>query len=31
MSEDVIKLFCSVDDFCIELQEKIVARTTENP
>jgi hypothetical protein len=31
MNDDVIKLFCSVDDFCIELQEKIVSKTIENP
>lgn len=30
MSEDVIKLFCAVDDFCNELQEKIVSKTIEN-
>ena len=31
MNNDVIKLFCSIDDFCIELQEKIVSKTIENP
>ena len=30
MNDDVIKLFCAVDDFCIELQEKIVSKTIEN-
>ena len=30
MNDDVIKLFCAVDDFCIELQKKIVSKTIEN-
>lgn len=30
MNDDVIKLFCAVDDFCIELQEKIISKTIEN-
>ena len=30
MQENVVELFCAVDDFCIELHEKIVSRTLEN-
>ncbi len=31
MNNGVIKLFCSVDDFCIDLQEKFFSKTIETP